>query len=109
MLHDTSQLLSGLTDYAAVVVGPPHEVAVIRSAQLVSIGPRLALLGLVLSNSTGEKHSVELSADVGEERVNAASARLAGHLVGTAVAGVTAVPHSGDALVDSIVDQATAA
>src|SRR5215831_12681892 len=41
MLHDTSQLLSGLTHYAAVVVGPPHEVAVIRSVQLVSLAERV--------------------------------------------------------------------
>jgi heat-inducible transcriptional repressor len=34
MLHDTSRLLSSLTDYAAVVIGPPHEAATIRSVQL---------------------------------------------------------------------------
>ena len=37
MLHDTSQLLSSLTDYAGVVVGPPSEEAQVRSAQLVSL------------------------------------------------------------------------
>src|SRR4051812_2203608 len=74
MLHDTSQLLSGLTDYAAVVVAPPHEVASIRSAQLVALGPHIALLVLVLSNGVVEKHSIELGADVGEERVIAAGA-----------------------------------
>src|SRR5438045_5704716 len=40
MLQDTSRLLSGLTDYAAVVVAPSHEVASIRSAQLVGLAPR---------------------------------------------------------------------
>src|SRR5439155_26846374 len=42
MLQDTSRLLSGLTDYAAVVVAPSHEVATIRSAQLVGLAPRVA-------------------------------------------------------------------
>ena len=42
MLHDTSRLLSNLTQYAGVVVGPPHEAATIRAAQVVSLGPRVA-------------------------------------------------------------------
>src|ERR1700680_1998356 len=44
MLPDTSRLLSILTDYAAVVIAPSHEVASIRSIQLVGLGPRVALL-----------------------------------------------------------------
>src|SRR5688500_9900392 len=50
MLHDTSRLLSGLTDCAAVVVGPPHEAATVRSVQFVRLQARLGLLVLVLSN-----------------------------------------------------------
>jgi len=109
MLHDTSQLLSGLTDYAAVVVAPPHEVASIRSAQLVALGPRIALLVLVLSNGVVEKYSIELGADVGEERVIAAGARLAQHLVGRTPADLGAVPSSGDAVTDAIADAALGA
>ena len=109
MLHETSQLLSGLTDYAAVVLGPPHEVAFIRSAQLVALGPRVALLVLVLSNGVIEKHSIDLGADVGEERVSAASARLAAHLVGTAVADPVSAPPSGDPGIDAIVGAAVSA
>jgi transcriptional regulator of heat shock response len=41
MLSDTSRLLSSLTHYAAVVVGPQHEVATIKSVQLVGLSPRL--------------------------------------------------------------------
>src|ERR1700759_2498572 len=59
MLHSTSQLLADLTDYAAVVVGPPHEQATIRSVQLVSLGTRTALAVAVLSNGVVEKATVE--------------------------------------------------
>ena len=48
MLADTSRLLSSLTHYAAVVVGPPHEAATMRSVQLVGLTPRVALLVVVL-------------------------------------------------------------
>src|SRR5690349_1060189 len=43
MLHDTGRLLTQLTDYAAVVVAPPAEHAVVRSVQLVGLAPRQAL------------------------------------------------------------------
>ena len=55
MLHSTSQLLSRLTDYAAVVIGPPHEQASIRSVQLVGLGARTVLAVAVLSNGSVEK------------------------------------------------------
>ena len=58
MLHDTSRLLSNLTDYAAVVIAPSHEVATIRSVQLVGLAPTLALLVVVLSNGAVEKRSL---------------------------------------------------
>src|SRR4051794_19331250 len=76
MLHDTSRLLSGLTDYAAVVVAPSHEVANIRSAQLVGLAPKVALLVVVLSNGVVEKRTIELEQETGEERIGAASAHL---------------------------------
>ena len=79
MLHDTSRLLSNLTQYAGVVVGPPHEVATIRAVQVVSLGPRVALLVAVLSNGVVERRTVELDDDAGEERVAAATAHLGAH------------------------------
>src|SRR5438309_1304580 len=68
MLHDTSQLLSSITDYAGVVVGPPPEAATVRSAQIVGLSPRVALVVAVLSNGAVEKRMVELDHDVGDER-----------------------------------------
>jgi heat-inducible transcriptional repressor len=103
MLADTSRLLSSLTRYAAVVVGPPHEVATIRSVQLVSLNPRVVLAVLVLSNGAVEKHTLELDAEAEELVVNAAGVKLAGLLVGrtsTAVASVRLdeVPTGDDAV-----------
>ncbi|HUP87195.1 MAG TPA: heat-inducible transcriptional repressor HrcA [Acidimicrobiales bacterium] len=106
MLHDTSRLLSNLTDYAAVVVGPPHEAATIRSIQLVGLAPRVALLVAVLSNGVVEKRSIDLDEDTGDEVVAAATNRLAGALVGKAVGEVVTVTSAGNAHVDATIDAA---
>jgi heat-inducible transcriptional repressor len=90
MLADTSRLLSSLTRYAAVVVGPPHEVATVRSLQLVSLTPRVVLAVLVLSNGAIEKHTLELDADVDELVVNAAGVKLAGLVVGRSLSDAAA-------------------
>jgi heat-inducible transcriptional repressor len=86
MLADTTQLLSGLTRYTAVVVGPPHEVATIKSIQIVVLAPRLILVVLVLSNGAVEKHSIDLLHDVDEAHVAAASQRISALLVGQGLA-----------------------
>ncbi|MDQ1374588.1 MAG: heat-inducible transcriptional repressor [Actinomycetota bacterium] len=106
MLHDTSQLLAGLTHYAAVVVGPPHEVATLRSIQLVGLGSRVALLVAVLSNGAVEKRTIELPAETGEDRVGAASAHLAAHVTGQVMGEVHEVPATGDAATDALVASA---
>jgi heat-inducible transcriptional repressor len=102
MLHSTSQLLSSLTDYAAVVVGPPHEQATIRSVQLVGLGGRTALLVAVLSNGVVEKAMVDLAEDAGEERVSAATAHLSKCLVGGTLADLPALSQSGDGVLDDM-------
>ncbi|MDQ1401943.1 MAG: heat-inducible transcriptional repressor [Actinomycetota bacterium] len=106
MLHDTSQLLSGLTDYAAVVVGPPHEAATIRSVHLVGLAPKVALLVAVLSNGVVEKRAVELADDVTETRIAAASSHLAQHLTGSALGSLVAPPSIGDVVTDGVVGAA---
>ena len=61
LLHDTSRLLSDLTDYAAVVIGPGATRRP-RSARCSSSGSRPAprCVVVVLSNGVVEKHTVEL-------------------------------------------------
>jgi heat-inducible transcriptional repressor len=108
MLHDTSRLLSNLTSYAAVVVGPPHEAATVRSVQLVGLGPRIALVVAILSNGVVEKRSLELDEDTSDETLAATSARLAAALVGRPVGAGLPTPPSGNAEVDAVTDAALA-
>ncbi len=106
MLHDTSRLLSILTDYAAVVaVGPARESATVRSAQLVGLSDRVALLVVVLSSGAVEKRTLELS-HVDDVRLAAATTHLCTHLVGGSLTALGSLPPTGDALTDAIVDAA---
>jgi heat-inducible transcriptional repressor len=108
MLADTSRLLSGLTDYAAVVVHSGAEAARIRSFQVVSLGPQVALVVVVLSNGAVEKRSIEVGSGVTEAQINAASAHLSANLAGAAWGHGVRFPHSGDPAVDGLVEQAIA-
>jgi heat-inducible transcriptional repressor len=103
MLADTSRLLADLTDYAAVVVGPPHEAATIRSVQVVGLAPKVALVVAVLSNGVVEKRTLELDDEAGDERLSAAGVHLAMHLSGRTLADLTMPPPTGDAGVDKVV------
>jgi heat-inducible transcriptional repressor len=110
LLHDTTRLLSDLTQYAAVVTAPGHETATIRSVQLVGLAPRTALLVVVLSNGVVEKRTIELDEDTGEERFAAATAHLSAHIVGLGVSGVPdAIAATGDAGTDAATAKALAA
>jgi heat-inducible transcriptional repressor len=109
MLERTSGLLSDLTSYAAVVVGPTHESAAIRSVQLVGLGPRLALLVVVLADGAVEKRSIELGDDTPDELLAAASTQLQLGLQGRSLAETGVVAKTGDAAVDRAVGVAHAA
>jgi heat-inducible transcriptional repressor len=108
MLADTSRLLSGITQHAAVVVGPPHEVATVRSVQLVGLSARVVLCVVVLSNGAIDKHTVELDADTDDEALARASAHLSRHLVGSSLGSVPTVEPSGSPAADRLVDAALA-
>ena len=100
MLQATSQLLSRLTTYAAVVVSPSAETATLRSVQAVSLAPRMALIVGVLSTGSVVKHTLELSEDVSAERIGALSAHLSAHLVGHPSGEAVSPPSSGDEQLD---------
>ncbi|HZM55746.1 MAG TPA: heat-inducible transcriptional repressor HrcA [Acidimicrobiales bacterium] len=104
MLEKTSGLLADLTDCTAMVVGPSHESAAIRSVQLVRLAPHLALLVVVLADGAVQKQSIEFAEEVDEHRLPEAAARLAAHVLGVPLAQVppTANP-SGDAHTDAVV------
>jgi heat-inducible transcriptional repressor len=109
MLHDTSSLLSGLTSYAALVLGPPSERATVRSVQVVGLAHRVAMVVVVLSNGGIEKATMELDEDFGDERLGAASSHLTAHLDGTSLGDGTPVPATGDPRLDRLVDAALGA
>jgi heat-inducible transcriptional repressor len=106
VLERTSGLLSELTSYAAVVVGPSHESATIRSVQLVGLSPLHALLVVVLSDGAVEKRTMDLATETSEDVLAGAGTQLASHLVGRTLAQPWTVPSSGSAEVDHLVASA---
>lgn len=109
LLADTSRLLSNVTSYAAVVVGPPHEVATVRSVQLVRLSDQVAVLVLVLSNGAVERRSMDLEADTAEEDVQTVAARLAAALVDHSLSDIVEPPPSGAKTIDGLVAAGLAA
>jgi heat-inducible transcriptional repressor len=102
MLRDTSRLLSQLTDYAAVVVGPAHEILTIRSASLTRLSPSAALLVVVLSNGAVEKHAISLNEHDGDDKVERVNVALREGLVGQTLSEVSFGSKTGDPAVDTI-------
>lgn len=102
MLADTTRLLTGLTDYAAVVVGPPHEVAVVRSVQLVGLGPSVALFVAVLGNGAVEKRTIELGGDHDEVVLVAAAEHLATRGIGQPLVAMATSAPAADASVEAV-------
>ena len=108
MLSDTSRFLSGLTDYAAVVVRQPDDPARIKSVQLVSLAPRIVLVVAVLASGAIEKRTLELDDDPTEVHLAAASAHLSQHLVGQTIGRHEPVPALQDEVGDRVVAAAVA-
>jgi heat-inducible transcriptional repressor len=109
MLERTTGLLSTMTSYASVVVGPSHERAAIRSVQLVSLAPLHVLLLVVLSDGGVEKRTMELASEPPAEVLAQAGERLSDYLVGRTLAGGCAVPPTGSAPLDELLCDAQAA
>jgi heat-inducible transcriptional repressor len=103
VLERASGLLSELTSYAAVVVGPSHETSTIRSVQLVGLSPVHALIVVVLSDGAVEKRTIDLDAEVADEVLAATGAFLSAQLVGQTMAGPWTAPASGTRAVDGLV------
>jgi heat-inducible transcriptional repressor len=103
MLADTSRFLSGLTDYAAVVVHQSDDPAHIRSVQIVGLAPRVAVVVAVLGSGAVDKHTLELAEEATDAQVAAASALLAAHLTGTSLGRLPAIAPTEDQVVDRLV------
>lgn len=103
MLSETSRLLSGLTNLTSVVVAPGPAEASVRSVQVVGLSASAALVVTVFSDGTVDKHTIDLPAGTGEERLAAASAHLTGQLTGVARDARAVVPPTGDRPTDAVV------
>jgi len=101
LLHETSQMLATLTSHAAVVVGPQSDAARVRSAQLVSLQPGLALAVVVLSSGSVEKEV--LPTELPEAEIARASRALEAVLAGAAYGTEPVASTSGDDQVDELV------
>jgi heat-inducible transcriptional repressor len=89
LLHETSQLLAGLTAHAAVVVGPQAATTDVRGLHVVALDARTMLAVAVLSNGVVEREVLRFDADVSEavaERASALLQTLTGRDVTTLVA-----------------------
>lgn len=102
-LHDTTRLMSTLTDYAAVVVGPAHDPAVVRSMQLVDLDGSRVLLVMVLSSGTVERHVLDLEQLPSTISLALAESRLAEALVGSNAGTWGPVGPTGDESADIVV------
>jgi heat-inducible transcriptional repressor len=103
MLERATGLLTEITSYAAVVVGPSHDSATIRSVQVVGLGPSHGLLVLVLSDGAVEKRTFEFDGEVSDEALAQVGALLSAHLIGRTSTASWTVPSSGDNAVDRVV------
>src|SRR5688572_11263493 len=106
MLHETSLLLSRITAHAAVVIGPQPDTARIRSVQLVRLHETSMLVVAVLSNGHVERQFMELSAEVDEGRIGAATAVLDTQLRDASFSDLPVVRATGDPATDALVKQA---
>lgn len=96
VLEQTSILLSHLTNYTSVVVGPGHAHASILSVQLVNLDSRHHLLVTVFSDGSVNKHSVLPSIEATHVEVTEASRQLNALLIGTTLENRVQVPSRSD-------------
>lgn len=77
LLSHTARLLSELTDWAGVVVGPSSAQVVVRLAQLIKVSTQKVLVLAVMSNGSVEKRVLDLPQGATADVVADASQRLA--------------------------------
>lgn len=102
MLHRTSNLLTDLTTYASVVVGPKTEATAVRSVQLVGLSATMATVVVVFGNGAVESQVVNLSEEAHDHVLSDAAAHLSSALAGSTIGGVAEIPPSGDPEIDRI-------
>ena len=102
MLHHTSDLLTRLTNNAAVVLGPKADAATIRGVQIVRLSTNTATVVLVFSNGSVENELIDITDDTSDAALGAASVHLAAALMGGTLATIDDVSPTGDAGTDTV-------
>ena len=103
MLAATTRLLSGLTDAAAVVVGPGRDPSPVGWVEIVARAAATARCVAVLGEGGVGRATIDLVADVDEAILDRASQHLAGLLVGRPLAALADVTAAHDPAVDEVV------
>lgn len=103
LLHETSQLLAGITHHAAVVMGPSPDAVDVRSVQLVLLHPTTVVAVAVLSNGSVETANLHLDDEVDPARVGVAVGVLNSSLVGSTLPDLPTAHPSGEVEVDRLV------
>ncbi len=106
LLHQTSNLLSTLTNNASLVVGPRAEAVAVRRIQLVSLSASLATVVVVFANGSVEHTTIDLEEGDDDVRLAAAGVHLSAALDGVVLSGVDSVAPTGDRSIDRICDAA---
>ena len=96
VLERTSTLLSSLTDYTSVVVGPSHASARVLTALIIDLAPRRAMVVAVMSDTNVERRSFDTTFDFTATDVYEASQSVKGLLVGTSLDSDVEVPSRND-------------
>ena len=102
LLHQTSDLLTRLTNSASMVLGPAAAAAVVRSVQIVGLSTTTATAILVLSNGTVASEVIDLPDGTVDDEIRRAAAHLDSMLSGRSIGDTSTVPSLGEARVDEI-------
>ena len=105
LLQKTSGLLTNMTNYAALVVGPAADVATVRSVQIVRLSLHMGTVVVVLSSGVVQSEAIDLDDQLSDAQVAAASAHLNAATYGHVFNQVHLAP-SGDAKVDALCSSA---
>ena len=82
-LQRTSMLLTQLTNYASVVIGPTVEIATVKSLQLVRLSSHHITVVVVLSNGAVENEQIEVGLDISDEEISLATSKLQNLMMNT--------------------------
>lgn len=108
LLKATSDLVSEVTTYPAIITGPGLRGDTLRGIHLVQLGARSVLVVLVTDQGRVTQEVIHLEHEAGQESIDTAAATLANLLVGEPIddldAGLAALPADPSRAVTAIIN-----